>query len=158
MKFSRLIVVVAAAMLLPLLAACGGSAAESPTGGAGTPGAPIGAQPTGGAPLAGTSWVLVEGPLTSPDLAASGITLEFTDAEVSGSAGVNRYFGGYTSTTGGSLQIDTLASTEMAGDPAAMALEQEYLAALQSIFGYTIADGTLTLVGAADQVLTFTAA
>jgi len=157
MKFSRLILAAAAALMLPLLAACGGSAADGPTG-ATAPGVPIGAQPSGGAPLAGTSWVLTEGPLTSGDLAASGITLEFTDTEVSGSAGVNRYFGGYTSSTDGSLQIDTLGSTMMAGDEAAMALEQEYLAALQSIFGYTMADGTLTLVGAADQVLTFTAA
>ena len=157
MKFSRLIVLAAAALLLPLLAACGGSSAESPTGAA-SPGAPIGAQPTGGEPLAGTSWVLASGPLTSDDLAASGITLEFAETEVSGSAGVNRYFGGYTSSTDGSLQIETLGSTMMAGDEAAMALEQEYLAALQSIFGYTIADGTLTLVGAADQVLTYRAA
>lgn len=157
MKFSRLIAVSVAALLLPLLAACGGSAAESPSG-ATTPGAPIGAQPTGGAPLAGTSWVLIEGPLTSEDLAASGITLEFAETDLSGSGGVNRYFGGYTSSTDGSLQVGTLGSTMMAGDEAAMALEQEYLAALQSIFGYTIADGTLTLVGAADQVLTYRAA
>ena len=157
MKFSRLILAAAAALMLPLLAACGGSAADGQTG-ATAPGAPIGAQPSGGASLAGTSWLLTEGPLTSDDLAASGITLEFTDTEVSGSAGVNRYFGGYTSSTDGSLQIDTLGSTMMAGDEAAMALEQEYLAALQSIFGYTIAGETLTLVGAADQVLTFTAA
>lgn len=157
MKFSRLVVIAAAALLLPLLAACGGSAGESSTGSA-TPGAPIGAQPTGGDPLAGTSWVLTGGPLTSEDLAASGITLEFAETELSGSGGVNRYFGGYTSDTDGSLQIGTLGSTLMAGDEAAMALEQEYLAALQSIFGYTMADGTLTLVGAADQVLVYTAA
>ena len=156
MKFSRLIVVAVAALLLPLIAACGGSAA--PPTSASPSGAPIGAQPTGGAPLAGTSWVLVDGPLTSEDLAGSGITLEFADSDLSGSAGVNTYFGGYTSSTDGSLQISTLGSTAMAGDEAAMALEQEYLAALQSIFGYTIADGTLTLVGAADQVLSYRAA
>jgi heat shock protein HslJ len=156
-KFSRLIVVVAATVLLPLLAACGGNAA-APASSAPVSGAPIGAQPTGGEALAGTSWVLMDGPFTSDDLAASGITLEFAETELSGSGGVNRYFGGYTSTTDGSLQIGVLASTEMAGDEAAMALEQEYFAALQSIFGYTIEDGTLTLVGAADQVLTYTAA
>jgi heat shock protein HslJ len=155
-KFSRLVIIAATVLLLPILAACGGSAGES-TAGSPSP-APIGAQPTGGAPLAGTSWVLAEGPLSSEDLADSGITLEFTETEVSGSSGVNRYFGGYTSSTDGSLQIDTLGSTMMAGDEAAMALEQEYLAALQSIFGYTATDGTLTLVGAADQVLVFTAA
>jgi heat shock protein HslJ len=156
MKMTRLVALVAAALLLPLLAACGGSSSES--SGAPSPGQTLGAQPTGGAELAGTSWVLTEGPFTAGDPAGSDITLEFADTELSGSGGVNRYFGGYTSSTDGSLQIGVLGSTEMAGDPDAMALEQEYLTALQSIFGYTIADGTLTLVGAADQVLTYSAA
>lgn len=157
MKFSRLIVVAATALLLPVLAACGSSSLGAPSSST-SPGTPIGAQPSGGGPLAGTSWVLTAGPLSSEDLDTSGITLEFADTELSGSSGVNRYTGGYTSTTDGSLQIGTLASTAMAGDEAAMALEQDYLAALQSIFGYTIAGDTLTLVGAADQVLTYTAA
>jgi heat shock protein HslJ len=157
MTMKRLMALMAAALLLPLLAACGGgSSSESSV--TPSPGQTLGAQPTGGADLAGTSWVLTGGPFTSGDPAASGITLEFADTDLSGSSGVNTYFGGYTSSSDGSLQIGALASTEMAGDPDAMALEQEYLTALQSIFGYTIADGTLTLVGAADQVLTYAAA
>ena len=153
----RVTALLAAVLLLPALAACtsgtsGGSVSEP------TPGQTIGAQPTGGPPLAGTSWVLVDGPLPATDLAASGITLQFTDTEVSGNSGVNSYAGGYTSSTDGSLQIGALAVTAMAGDEAAMALEGAYLDALQSIFGYTVDGQTLTLVGAADQVLTFTAA
>ena len=157
MTMNRLVAALAAVLLLPLLAACGGGSSSEPSG-APSPGQTLGAQPAGGAELAGTSWVLTGGPFTAGDPAGSGITLEFADTELSGNAGVNSYFGGYTSTTDGSLQIGVLGSTEMAGDPDAMALEQEYLTALQSVFGYTIADGTLTLVGAADQVLTFSAA
>lgn len=152
----RLVTLAAALLLLPLLAACGSSStAESGTP---SPGQTIGAQPTGGAELAGTSWVLTDGPFMTGDLEGSGITLDFAESDLSGSAGVNRYFGSYTSTTDGTLQIGVLGSTAMAGDPDAMALEQEYLTALQSVFGYTIADGTLTLVGAADQVLVYSAA
>ena len=66
--------------------------------------------------------------------------------------------GGYTSTEDGTLQIGPLRSTMMAGEPDAMTLEQEYLTALSQTFGYTLAGDTLTLYGAADQVLTFTAA
>ena len=152
MKLSRIIALAAAALLIPLLAACGGSASGSSESSA-TGDATIGAQPTGGDPLAGTSWVLTGG--LSKDVSASGITIEFAEKDVSGKSGVNTYFGGYTSTTVGTLQFDPLASTMMAGDEAAMALETEYLAALQSTFGYTLADGTLTAFGAADQVLTF---
>jgi heat shock protein HslJ len=157
MTMNRLVAAIAAVLLLPLLAACGGGSSSEPSV-APSPGQTLGAQPTGGAELAGTSWVLTGGPFTSGDPSGSGITLDFADTELSGSAGVNRYFGGYTSSTDGSLQIGVLGSTAMAGDPDAMALEQEYLAALQSVFGYTVADGTLTLVGAADQVLTYSAA
>jgi heat shock protein HslJ len=151
MKLSRLVALAAAALLIPLLAACGGASSSSES--SATPDATIGAQPAGGDPLAGTSWMLTGG--LSKDVSASGITIEFADTDVSGKSGVNTYFGGYTSATDGTLQFDPLASTMMAGDEAAMALETEYLAALQSAFGYTLADGTLTVFGAADQVLTY---
>jgi|JI8StandDraft_1071087.scaffolds.fasta_scaffold752461_1 heat shock protein HslJ len=152
MKLSRIVALAAAALLIPLLAACGGSASGSSESSA-APDATTGAQPAGGDPLAGTSWVLTDG--LSKDGSASGITIEFADKDVSGKSGVNTYFGGYTSATDGTLQFDPLASTMMAGDEAAMALETEYLAALQSAFGYTLVDGTLTVFGAADQVLTY---
>jgi heat shock protein HslJ len=156
MKPFRILALTVAALLVPLLAACGSTASgssESPS-----PGTTIGAQPNGGADLAGTSWTLVDGPFGTDDLAAKGITIEFANDQVSGNSGVNTYFGGYTSTTDGTLAFDPLASTMMAGDEAAMALEQEYLAALQTAFGYSITDGTLTVFGAADQVLTYSAA
>ncbi|MDO8309098.1 MAG: META domain-containing protein [Actinomycetota bacterium] len=155
MKPFRVLALAVAAVLLPVLAACGSTSSSSSD--AASPGVTVGAQPTGGADLAGTSWVLAEGPLSAEDLASKGITIEFADGQVSGNSGVNTYFGGYTSSLDGTLAFDPLASTMMAGDEAAMALEQEYLAALQTAFGYSISDGTLTIFGAADQVLTYTA-
>lgn len=154
MALRRLISLIAVALLLPVLAACstsGGGAAPSPS-----TGEVVGAQPAGGGPLAGTSWVLASGPFTTGDL--STVTLDFAETELSGTSSVNTYGGGYTSTEDGSLQVGPLRSTLMAGEPDAMALEQEYIAALQSVFGYTLEGDTLTLFGAADQVLTFTAA
>jgi heat shock protein HslJ len=152
MPIRRLMSLAFVVLLLPILAACSTSSeSTSPASGE-----VIGAQPAGGAPLAGTSWVLASGPFTAGDVTT--VTLDFAEDELSGNSGVNAYGGGFTSSEDGSLQIGPLRSTLMAGEPDAMTLEQEYLAALQSVFGYTVADGTLTLFGAADQVLTFTAA
>lgn len=152
MPFRRLVTLALAAFLIPVLAACSSSSEPAPPASAEV----IGAQPTGGAPLAGTSWVLTSGPFTAGD--PSTITLDFAETDLSGNSGVNTYGGGYTSSEDGSLQVSALRSTAMAGPPEAMTLEQEYLTALQQVFGYTVADGTLTLFGAADQVLVFTAA
>lgn len=152
MSIRRLVSFALVALLLPVLAACSTSSESTDP----ASGEVIGAQPAGGAPLAGTSWVLASGPFTTGDVTT--VTLDFAEDELSGNSSVNTYGGGYTSSEDGSLQIGPLRSTLMAGEPDAMTLEQEYLAALQSVFGYTIADGTLTLFGAADQVLTFTAA
>lgn len=155
MSLRRLISLLAVTLLIPVLAAC------STSGGASDPtpstGEIVGAQPAGGINLDGTSWVLESGPFTG-DVAASGITLEFAGGLASGSGGVNRYTGGFTSTPEGSLQFDAFAVTAMAGDPDAMALEQEYLTVLSQTFGYTADDTSLTLFGVADQVLTFTPA
>lgn len=155
MRSTRFLAAVAAVLLLPLLAACGSSTSSDASSAASSPAA---AQPQGGAELAGTSWVLTDGPFTKEDVSESGVTIAFDDTQVSGKSGVNNYFGGYTSSTDGSLQFEALGSTMMAGPEDLMTLEAEYLAALQSTFGYTIDGDTLTLFGAADQILTFTAA
>lgn len=166
MRFGRVIAGVALLLFLPLLAACSSSTGSSnettpPQGsGAGSPsvGAPIGAQPAGGGDLNGTSWKLTSGPFAEADLTTAGITLDFADGKGSGSSGVNRYNGSYTSAADGSLSFGPLASTRMAGPDAAMKLEQAYLTALQQTFGYTADGDTLTLFGVADQVMVFTAA
>lgn len=159
MRSTRFLAAVAAVLLLPLLAACGSSTSSDASSDASSAASsPAVAQPQGGAELAGTSWVLTDGPFTKEDVSDSGVTLVFADTDVSGKSGVNNYFGGYTSSTDGSLAFDALGSTMMAGPEDLMTLEAEYLAALQSTFGYTIDGDTLTLFGAADQILTFTAA
>ena len=152
MRIVRVLAVALVALALPLLAACGSSA----DGAAPSPGQPIGGNPAGGADLAGTSWVLASGPFAG-DIAGAGITLTFADGQASGTGGVNQYSGTYTSSADGALQFGPFAVTEMAGDPDAMALEQEYLTALAQTFGYTSDGTTLTLFGAADQVMEFTA-
>ena len=155
MAFRRLVSFLAVALLLPVLAACSTSGeASDPTP---SPSEVIGAQPAGGIDLDGTSWVLASGPFTG-DVAGAGITLEFADGQASGSGGINRYSGTSTATPEGSLQFGMFAVTEMAGDPDAMALEQEYLTVLSQTFGYTADEATLTLFGVADQVMTFTPA
>ena len=155
MVLRRLLSLLAVTLLVPVLAACstsGGASDATPS-----PSGVIGAQPSGGIDLDGTAWVLEGGPFTG-DVAGAGITLEFADGQASGSGGINRYSGTYTASPEGSLQFGMFAVTEMAGDPDAMALEQEYLTVLSQTFGYTADGPSLTLFGVADQVLSFTAA
>jgi heat shock protein HslJ len=154
-RSTRILAALAAVLLLPLLAACGSSTSSDASSAASSPAV---AQPQGGAELAGTSWILTDGPFTMEDVTGAEVTLNFEADQANGKSGVNNYFGGYTSSTDGTLQFDALGSTMMAGPEDLMTLEAEYLAALQSTFGYTIDGDTLTLFGAADQVLTFTAA
>jgi heat shock protein HslJ len=149
---ARVLALAVLVLALPLLAACSsqdGQATPSPV-------ETIGAQPAGGIDLDGTTWTLQSGPFTG-DVAAAGITLAFADGQASGTGGVNQYSGTYTATPEGSLQFGAFAVTAMAGDPDAMALEQEYLTALSQAFGYTADDETLTVFGAADQVLVYAA-
>jgi heat shock protein HslJ len=51
------------------------------------------------------------------------------EGKVAGSSGVNRVMGGYE-LDGDELRLPALASTRMAGPPAAMAVESRFLAAL----------------------------
>lgn len=113
--------------------------------------------PTGGAELADTTWALSGLATTTDSLSDSGITLEFTADQASGSAGINTYSAGYTSAADGTLAFTAIASTQMAGDEAMMALETEYLAALGSVTGYSVNGGLLDLFAGPDQILTFTA-
>ena len=149
---ARWVATAALVLALPLLAACSSQSEEA----APSPVETIGAQPAGGPDLDGTTWLLQSGPFAG-EVGAAGITLEFADGQASGTSGVNQYSGTYTATTDGSLQFGAFAVTAMAGDPDAMALEQEYLTALSQTFGYTSNGTTLTVYGVADQVLVYTA-
>jgi heat shock protein HslJ len=73
-------------------------------------------------------------------------TLSFgADGSIAGNAGVNRYGSAadVPALAMGRWRIQPLTSTRMAGAPAAMALEQQFLRALESATAIAIRDGLL---------------
>ena len=101
--------------------------------------------------LASTQWQLV-----APNYAGltEKPTLQFNDARLSASVGLNQMGGDYK-IDGSKLTISPLFSTKMAGPPALMNAETQYAKALSEIHSFELSpDGkTLTLRGA--QTLTF---
>ncbi len=98
--------------------------------------------------LAGTSWqaAFVEGVSL---VAGSKVTAEFgADGKISGSAGCNRYTGGYTASSADkTLDISRLASTRMMCHEPAGVMEQEnnFIIALEAAATYRIEAGWLTI-------------
>jgi heat shock protein HslJ len=94
-------------------------------------------------------WVLVSmGPIGSEESVgdAATITLEFTeDDRLHGSAGCNRYFGGYELGAGNSLSIGNTGSTMMMCPEEIMNWEVRYLRALENISSYRIENNRLLL-------------
>jgi heat shock protein HslJ len=76
------------------------------------------------------------------------------DGKASGFAGVNRWFGTCTA-NGASLAFGPLVSTRMAGPPARMELEQQYLRVMATVTQWSIADGRLRLSDATTVVAEF---
>jgi heat shock protein HslJ len=76
------------------------------------------------------------------------------DGKASGFAGVNRWFGTCTA-NGASLAFGPLVATRMAGPPARMELEQQYLRVIATVTQWTIADGTLRLSDGTSVVAEF---
>lgn len=88
------------------------------------------------------------------------VTALFENGELGGSAGCNRYFGGYQ-LDGEEINIGPLASTQMfCGQPEGiMDQEFQYLGAMQRAASYRITDDQLELLDAAGEtVVTFKAA
>jgi heat shock protein HslJ len=81
------------------------------------------------------------------------ITANFADGQVSGNAGCNQYFAGY-SVDGDTIEIDRAATTFMFCEEPQGVMEQEsaYLAALQSAATYRIGGDMLEMRTAADQI------
>jgi heat shock protein HslJ len=99
------------------------------------------------AELAGTSWTFVSigGVAVARDRPTS---LAFEGAKLSGSAGCNRFSGGYDS-KGGTLTAGPLMATEMACPGAGMTQENAFFALMQGPVRLSFpADGTLILTGA----------
>ena len=160
MKTSRLLAAIAAALLHPdagrvqadsASTTTTPAASEAPAAGQGT--APL---PTGDAMSKRENGQLSGTAYDTSVTEASGITLDFAAADASGNAGVNTYNAKYTSATDGSLKFGPIASTQMAGEQAAMDAEAKYLEALQSVTAYSVnAEGLLDLFAGPDQILTF---
>jgi heat shock protein HslJ len=121
-----------------------------------------GSEPTGVAesigpqvdPLVGTAWQLTASSLDSVDLAAFGITAEFAEGTLSGQAPVNRYNAAYE-VDGESIEIGPIASTKMAGQPAAMAAEGAFFALLSTVTGFEQTSEELVLLAEEAPVLEF---
>ena len=105
--------------------------------------------------LGGSSWVLTGTSANSFDPATVAITAEFTDTQISGSSGVNRYSGGYTATSAGEFSVGELISTLMAGPEAEMQAEATYIKLLRSATAYQLDGDQLTLQDASgnDQLI-----
>ena len=106
-------------------------------------------------------WVLVSiGPIGSEKSVgdAAAITLEFTENDrLQGSAGCNRYFGGYELGAGNSLSIGNTGSTMMMCPDEIMNWEVRYLQALENISSYRIENNRLLLFTEEErEVLVFT--
>jgi heat shock protein HslJ len=89
----------------------------------------------------------------APTPSADGPTSEFSADKVSGTTGVNRYNGTYTTKAGDKITITVGPMTLMAGPPAAMALEQAFIEALKSATSYAVTETTLTLKDASGSAL-----
>ncbi len=151
MKLSRLVAALGVAVLLPVLAACGGSSSTSDD--AASPAAAAG--PVGGGPFVGIEWKLTSAAVDSSDLPSFGLTIAFTDTDVSGFGGVNQFAGTFTSSPEGAMDFSPLASTMMAGPEDAMAAETAYLKALDTVTGYSVVDSTLVLYVDEQELLTY---
>jgi heat shock protein HslJ len=104
----------------------------------------------------GGTWTLVSyGDPAAPSTVLDGTSINLTidSLGVSGSAGCNRYFGGYAYAEN-TISFAALGSTRMACEPAIMAQEAAYLAALGSAATFEIGGDTLRIVYAGG-VLTF---
>ncbi len=103
--------------------------------------------------IAGRSWTAIQ--LNGKDIPTepAKITIEFMeDSRIGGFAGVNRYFGGYSSPRPGSVSFSGVGSTKMAGPPDAMQRETEFFNALSAADGYRVRGAILDLL-AGDRVL-----
>jgi heat shock protein HslJ len=131
-RFARVSAFGIAAALLALTAGCGargGSTTTAPKGGE----------------IGGVQWIVTSIAASKAEVAPLKITAEFAGGGVSGFSGVNTYSGPASAKPDGSFQAGPLASTLMAGPPAAMAAERLYLDALAAATSCRAAGGKLTL-------------
>jgi heat shock protein HslJ len=109
-------------------------------------------------PLTGTKWLLTE--LNGKPLAATAglttptLTLDAAAKRASGVSGINRYSGGYE-LVDAKLKFGMFMGTRMAGPPAAMAVESEFLQAMSGVTEWKIEGRQLQLLGGGKVLLRF---
>ena len=104
-----------------------------------------------------TNWNLVSIDGTPTVVGGQVANLSFSGAQVSGSTGCNRLFGGYTA-SGDTLSFSQLGSTKMACSPELNAQEHAFFAALEHAEHYTIDGGRLTISVDSGKQMIFSAA
>jgi heat shock protein HslJ len=97
------------------------------------------------ADLSGTTWNLTHLCWQRPVPEGTHITIAFEDDQVSGNAGCNRYFAGTKGTGPYDFSIGPPGATRRACPEPAMALESQYLAALQKVSQFGFLSGALVL-------------
>jgi len=108
--------------------------------------------------LTDTEWILTEingqpvpgGTETSPPT----LRLSSTDRRAAGFSGINRFGTGYE-LEGSTLKFGMVMGTRMAGPPEAMAAEQDFLTALQSVRNWNITGQQLELSAGEKPLLRF---
>ena len=108
--------------------------------------------------VAGGDWELVtlrgQPAPTGSDGRRATLRFEADSARVSGFAGCNRYFGGYTMGEGDALAFGTIATTRMACAEG-MDLERQLGEVFRQVSRYSLADGRLTLLAATSPLAVF---
>ncbi|MCP1223988.1 META domain-containing protein [Sebaldella sp. S0638] len=82
------------------------------------------------------------------------ITLDITTDKISGSSGVNRYFGSYT-LNGKDITLSGIGSTRMMGPQDLMENEHKYLSVLSNVTGFEFKDNNTLVLKAGTDTLTF---
>ena len=83
------------------------------------------------------------------------ITLDISDDDrISGSGGVNRYFGSYT-VDNGIIKMSSVGSTKMMGPEDLMKVEEKYFSILQNVTGFEIRDSGILVLNSDAGSLTF---
>ena len=141
----RIAVQIAATMLLFGVAAVGVTACDSGSN-----------EPPRGGTLTGARWVLASfvadgTESTVPEEVVSDAL--FAAGRMSGNSGVNQFSAAYTANDDGTIEIGEIASTQMAGPPAATAVEEAVLAGLRAAKTYYADGKTLTLYDDNDEAL-----
>jgi len=105
--------------------------------------------------LRGTNWVLKEIEGVQP-INGTVLTVEFTEEQISGSAGCNQFGGNYMIDEE-TIRLDSIYNTEMAclEPEGAMDQEQVYLEVLRSAVRFTQTETELMIFDAADRSLKF---